>query len=100
MAPKHRTMDSYPGVPRKTSQTSTRTMATDPRGNNNPIIMTARLGFRLLIPVLACAFAGCDTLRPSVGAVAGPDSSPATQNIPQSEANAPATTTDSAALEA
>src|SRR5580692_9418075 len=75
-------------------------MATDSIGNNDPITMTARLGFRLLIPVLVCAFAGCDTTRPSVGAVAGPDSSPATQNIPQSESNAPATTTDSAALEA
>jgi len=75
-------------------------MATDSSRNNDPHLMTAHLGVRLLIPALVCAFAGCDTLRPSVGAVAGPDSSPATQNIPQSEANAPATTTDSAALEA
>jgi hypothetical protein len=73
---------------------------TDSQGKNDPMIMTARLGFRLLIPVMVCAFAGCDSTRPSVGAVAGPDSSPATQNIPQSEANASATTTDSPALEA
>jgi hypothetical protein len=75
-------------------------MATDSSGNNDPTIMTARLGFQLLIPVLVCAFAGCNTLRPSVGAVPGPDSSQATQDIPQSEANSPATTTESAALEA
>jgi hypothetical protein len=53
-----------------------------------------------LIPAFVCAFAGCDTTRPSVGAVAGPDSSQATQEIPQSQANSPATTTESAALEA
>ena len=76
------------------------TMATDSKGKNDPFTMTARLGFRLLIPVLVCAFTGCDTTRPSVGAVAGPDTSQATQDIPQSQSNAPATTVDSAALEA
>jgi hypothetical protein len=89
-------------------------MATDPRGKNELIIMTARLGFPLLIFVLACAFAACDSTRPSVGATAGadidsgpasapgpasgPDASQASQNIPQSISNAPATTTDSDAL--
>ena len=75
-------------------------MATDSVNKNDPMIMTARFGFRILIPVLACAFAGCDSTRPSIGAAPGPDYSPATQNIPQSGSNAPATTTESAALEA
>jgi hypothetical protein len=75
-------------------------MPTDPQRKTDPFIMTARLGFRLLIPVLVCAFAGCDTPRHSVGAVAGPDSSQATQDIPQSQANASATTVESPALEA
>lgn len=76
-------------------------MATDSRSANDPTIMRARLGFQLLIPVLVCAIAGCEaTTRPSVGGTAGADSSQSTQDIPQSQANSPATTTESAALEA
>jgi hypothetical protein len=116
IAPRHRTIVSCLNFSQKTSPKQRHEpMATDSRGNNDPIIMTARLGFQLLIPVLVCAFAGCQAItRPSVGASAGaeidtgpssapgpasgPDSSQSSQNIPQSESNAPATTTDSDAL--
>ena len=108
------TIVSYPSFQRENPKTSTRTMATDSRGKNDFIHMTARIGLWLLIPVLVCAFAGCDATRPSSGAtagsdldtgpasgpgpVSGPDASGASQNIPQSVSNAPATTTDSDAL--
>jgi hypothetical protein len=93
---------------------SIRNMATDSQGNHDLIMMTARLGFRLLIPVLVCAFAACEDTRPSSNATAGaeidtgpatapgpgsgPDASQGGQDIPQSVSNAPMTTTAADAL--
>jgi hypothetical protein len=95
-------------------------MTTSNRGENDPSNMRAFPGFWLLIPVLFFAFSGCESTGSSVGSgtdsaqsLAGPgtgaarsplspgsDSTPASQEIPQSGANAPAMTTESAALQA
>ena len=102
--------------PEQTFLNSIRAMATVSKGNHDFIMMTARLGFRLLIPVLVCAFAACEDTRPSTSATpgaeidtgpatapgpgSGPDASQGGQEMPQSASNAPNTTTAADALRA